>query len=55
VFCATRTPAFADALAVASEWPETGWALRRAVVPPSRPANAAAKAIELTDTEVCFI
>jgi hypothetical protein len=47
------TPASAEELAVASEWPETGCALRRAVVPPSRPANAAARARELI--EVVFI
>lgn len=32
----------------ASEWPEMGWALRRAVVPPRRPTKAAASARLLT-------
>jgi hypothetical protein len=45
---ATVTPANAEELGVASEFPETGWALRRAVVPPRRPAKAAARARLLT-------
>ena len=45
---ATSTPATAEELAVASEWPESGCALRRAVVPPRSPAKAAASARLLT-------
>jgi hypothetical protein len=42
--CATSTPACDDCVAVCTPCPDTGCALRRAVVPPSRPANAAATA-----------
>jgi hypothetical protein len=45
---ATITPATVEELAVACDWPELGWALRRAVVPPRRPAKAAARARLLT-------